>query len=196
MPSTRDAHHAPVFPQTPLTTGALPPHVRPYIHLVPNPAAISVSGITVASSSLDVLMLLGQQELASKPAPDGARPDRLSRLASHVLKQRLYLPLFPAPSDERNPMPVDVVSNLQFGRLQSLPHILLLPSELAPFAKVVEGGVLCVNPGRLTRKQAGGNYGFLCVHPAEVEQSAAAPIAKASATDSVISRTSVQIVRV
>jgi hypothetical protein len=40
-----------------------------------------------------------------------------------------------------------------------------MPSELAPFAKLVDGDTLCVNSGRLTRKQAGGNYAIIGVHP-------------------------------
>ena len=44
------------------------------------------------------------------------------------------------------------------------------------------------------RSQAGGNYGFVCVHPAGAEQRAAAPAAALDA-EGVASRTSVQIVR-
>ena len=44
----------------------LPDAVRPYVHLLPNPSSFVLGGVTVAASSLDVLMLLGQQELAKQ----------------------------------------------------------------------------------------------------------------------------------
>eukprot|EP00293_Proteomonas_sulcata_P009912 CAMPEP_0184307048 /NCGR_PEP_ID=MMETSP1049-20130417/15891_1 /TAXON_ID=77928 /ORGANISM="Proteomonas sulcata, Strain CCMP704" /LENGTH=273 /DNA_ID=CAMNT_0026619441 /DNA_START=1 /DNA_END=822 /DNA_ORIENTATION=+ len=44
------------------------------------------------------------------------------------------------------------------------PDIMILPSQLAPFAKRA-GDVLCVNPGRLAKGQAGGTFAKLSVHP-------------------------------
>eukprot|EP00316_Scyphosphaera_apsteinii_P019893 CAMPEP_0119318004 /NCGR_PEP_ID=MMETSP1333-20130426/45245_1 /TAXON_ID=418940 /ORGANISM="Scyphosphaera apsteinii, Strain RCC1455" /LENGTH=680 /DNA_ID=CAMNT_0007324095 /DNA_START=25 /DNA_END=2067 /DNA_ORIENTATION=- len=178
IPSIRDVHHSPVFPQPPFVVEQLPAHIKPYVHLAPNPTSIFIGGVSIACCSLDVLMLLTQQELASKPMPDAPRPDRMSRLASHVIKQRLFLPLYPAPTDERALLPVDVTSNLQDSSLHLRPHVLVMPSELAPFAKVVEGDVVCVNSGRLTRKQAGGNFAVICVHP-PISQSVAADEASA-----------------
>ena len=49
-----------------------------------------------------------------------------------------------------------------------------MPSELAPFAKLGFGGVLCVNPGKLTKAAAGGNYALISVHPASEPEPAAA----------------------
>ena len=123
-------------------------------------------------------MLLGQQELArNAPVAAGApKPDRMARLASHLLQQRSLLPIFPAPTSETSPLAVDVVANLKAGHLPGLPDVLLTPSDLAPFAKIGFGGVLCVNSGRLTRKQAGGNYATISVRPPAAP---AAPAAEA-----------------
>ena len=160
VPSTRDAHHTPVFPQPPFAAEA-----SHRIHFAPNPAQLNVGGVGLACCSADVLFALGASELASAPKPGAARPDRMARLASHVLQQRLFMPLLPPPIDgERGPMPVDQVGNLRHGTLYKT-DILLVPSELAPFAKLVNGDTLCVNSGRLTRKQAGGNYAIIGVHP-------------------------------
>lgn len=170
IPSTRDVHHTPVYPQPALPSlcGVVPEHVLPFIHLAHNPASVRVGGVRVAAGSVDTLMLLGAQELARIPPPPAGqpKPDRMMRLASHLLQQRHMLPLFPAPSDERNPLPVDVCANLKAGALAAgLPDVLVCPSDLAPFAKIGHAGVLCLNPGRLTRKQAGGNYATVCVRP-------------------------------
>lgn len=105
--------------------------------------------------------------------------ERLPRLASHLLEQRQFLPLHPVPVDEKvafrtnkyytgdsfslffirmaralqAPLAVDYIANFESAGLNARPDILLVPSDLAPFAKEAIGGVLCINSGRLTRKQ-------------------------------------------
>ena len=81
-------------------------------------------------------MLLTQQELSrTPPVPPGQKPpERLGRLASHIVRQRQFLPLFPASAD--GSVPVDVSACLQRGALGARPHVLLVPSDLGPFAKV------------------------------------------------------------
>ena len=168
LPSPKDIHQLSAYPQPALRLPeSIPEHVRPYLHSYSNPASFQVGSLRVAAASVDALMLLGSQEMAKAPPPaEGApKPDRMARLASHLLQQRHLLPLFPTPFDERNPLPVDVTANLRAGGLPVLPDVLITPSELAPFAKLGFGGVLCVNPGRLTRKAAGGNYASVSVHP-------------------------------
>ena len=179
LPSPKDAHLLGAYPQPPLELprNALPEHVRPYVHSLSNPATFRIGGLRVAAASVDTLFLLGQQELAKAPTPmdpSAPKPDRMARLASHVLQQRHLLPLFPTPLDERQPLPVDVTANLRAGGLPCLPEVLLVPSELAPFAKLGFGGVLCVNPGKLTKAAAGGNYALISVHPASEPEPAAA----------------------
>ena len=179
LPSPKDAHLLGAYPQPPLEfpRNALPEHVRPYMHSLSNPATFRIGGLRVAAASVDTLFLLGQQELAKVPTPtdpSAPKPDRMARLASHVLQQRHLLPLFPTPLDERQPLPVDVTANLRAGGLPCLPEVLLVPSELAPFAKLGFGGVLCVNPGKLAKAAAGGNYALISVHPASEPEPAAA----------------------
>ena len=166
IPSTKDIHHTSVYPQPPMPLPAeLPEHVRPYFHMHANPSTFSVGDLRIAATSVDMVKLLSAQQLDRPLPPPAPKQDRMTKLASHMLQQRHLLPLFPAPSDERNPLPVDTVANLKAGGLPALPDILLIPSELKEFAKFGFGGVLCVNPGRLTRQTAGGNYAAICVHP-------------------------------
>ena len=83
-------------------------------------------------------MLLTQQELSRMaPVPPGQKPpERLGRLASHIVRQRQFLPLFPASAD--GSIPVDVTASLQRGALGARPHVLLVPSDLGPFAKAAD----------------------------------------------------------
>ncbi|KAL1525284.1 hypothetical protein AB1Y20_020147 [Prymnesium parvum] len=183
IPSVRDAHHSSVFPQ-PGFLCELPNAVRPYVHFLPNPACFTVGGVRIAASSLDVLMLLGQQELAKAASTDSSKSkpmERLPRLASHLLQQRQFLPLQPVPTDEKTMLAVDPVANFRSATLDDLPDILLLPSDLAPFAKETLGGVLCVNSGRLTRKQAGGSFATICVHPSRANEAETGAVTTESA---------------
>jgi hypothetical protein len=112
------------------------------------------------------------QELARTAPADPSKPkplERLPRLASHLLQQRQFLPLLPVPADEKAPLAVDPIANLGSGLMTARPDILLLPSDLAPFAKEADGGVLAVNMGRLTRKQAGGSFASICIHPKQAD---------------------------
>ena len=184
IPSPRDVHHLPAYPQSPLQLPRdVPAHVHPFLHVHTNPSTFTVGGVRIAASSVDSIMVLGAQELAkAAPVAAGApKPDRMVRLASHMLQQRHMLPIVPIPAAPGGqPLPVDMVANVKAGGLPTLPEVLITPSDLAPFAKIGFGGVLCVNPGRLTRKAAGGNYATISIHPqAAVEAAAEAAEAKA-----------------
>jgi DNA polymerase alpha subunit B len=165
LPALRDVHHVPVFPQPKFGAAIHSKDVRKHLHLLPNPASFEAGGYTFACSSLDTMMLLTQQELSrmAPVQPGQPRPERLGRLASHMVRQRQFLPLFPASAD--GSIPVDVSACLQRGALSARPHVLLVPSDLGPFAKAADGGILALNSGRAARGAGGGTYGFLTLHP-------------------------------
>lgn len=80
LPSLRDAHAAPVFPQPPLE---LPPAMDDAACLQ-NPALFDAGGLlTIAATSQDVLRALAGSELQRGP-----QADRIAALASHLLGQR------------------------------------------------------------------------------------------------------------
>ena len=163
LPSAKDVHHHPVFPQPPLDhlpeVDAAHPHL-----LLPNPATFSCDEIVVGCSSADWLMACTHQEVSHAAA---GQADRLAALAAHVVAQRSYFPLFPAPLA----LPLDA-SKASALELPCTPDVLVLPSDLAPFAKLLpvarpcvargggsgttaEGNVVCINPGRLTKGTSG-----------------------------------------
>jgi hypothetical protein len=140
-------------------------------------------GLLIAATSQDVLRHLAGSELAlggGAGAGGAGAVDRLTALASHLLGQRHLYPLFPAHASACLDTSGDALL-----RLRARPDLLLLPSDLAPFARRVppvgpSGGggvaaaaaassvegdddVLCVNPGRLAKGAGGGTYARIVV---------------------------------
>jgi len=120
----------------------------------PNPVNLYINEVAIGISSVDVIF-----HLSSEEASRGLTDNRINRLAGYLLDQRSFYPLFP-------PRPG---TQLELPRLKQLdipvtPDLMLLPSNLAPFAKEVDG-VLCVNPGKLTKAQQGGTYTKLSIFP-------------------------------
>jgi len=57
------------------------------------------------------------------------------------------------------------LSYLKLGEMLNVrPDMLIVPSALPPFAKVVES-VLVINPGYMSKRRAAGTYARLTVHP-------------------------------
>eukprot|EP00884_Botryococcus_braunii_P008651 jgi/Botrbrau1/17788/Bobra.0127s0039.1 len=156
IPSIRDAHAEPAFPQPALRNGV----AEAGIHFLPNPCTFSVNGVTVGTCTHDVL-----RDLSAAEASKGVG-DRMAALASHLVGQRSYYPLFP-PS-----LGSCLDTSLgKYLRMPCSPDLLLLPSDLAPFAKAVplpplphpsdtspgepqpskSPSFVCVNPGRLSK---------------------------------------------
>ncbi|RKP39259.1 DNA polymerase alpha/epsilon subunit B-domain-containing protein [Dimargaris cristalligena] len=133
--------------------GALPSHVV----CVSNPARLRLNEINVVISNADVLFHLGAEEIARAPL----RTDRLGRLAKHLLDQRSLYPVVPPAALDLNLQVQHYESTL---RLTEAPDVLLLGSQLNPFAKEVDQ-VLCVNTSQLTKKQIGGTYVKMTLHP-------------------------------
>ncbi|ORX45301.1 DNA polymerase alpha, subunit B [Hesseltinella vesiculosa] len=147
MPHANDiVHEWPLFPQPSLSAKAL--QLDPSILLLPNPSVISINGTTLAMANVDILMALGQQECSKASGSQ----DRLARLSHHILQQRSFYPLYPTAPD----VIIDA-DQMAMVQLTTLPDILVLPSHLKHFAKVVDD-VICMNPGHLCKSQSGGTY--------------------------------------
>ena len=78
---------------------------------------------------------------------------RLSRLASHLLSQHSFYPLYP-PNLEQN---IDFEHQELHGLLDQSPHLLLLPSDLVYFVRELDSCTI-LNPGRLTKGPGPGTY--------------------------------------
>lgn len=163
VPSTRDAHHDFVFPQPPFdTTGFKDPDHQ--ITSLGNPGLFSLNELTIGCCTVDVLRHLSSEEVAQVPA--GASSDRLARLASHIMGQRSFYPLFPAAAG----VPLDLSLSVRAMPFSNQPDILITPSDLSPFVKTLGsmhdsqwnaekyGSTLCINPGRLAKGMYGGTF--------------------------------------
>jgi len=156
VPSTQDLYHDCTFPQVKYSSQKFPfinlSASHPYhnkIKCLPNPCIFTAGGMTVGVSSHDIVKQLLQDE-TSVQAP-GAKVSRLARMANHVIEQRSFYPLFPAPSGSQ----VDYQHEEAFA-IPVRPDVLILPSDLSRFTETLVGNTAVVNPGRLVK---GGNSG-------------------------------------
>ncbi|KAG9505826.1 hypothetical protein J7337_002798 [Fusarium musae] len=176
VPSVRDVLSKHVsWPQDsiPRKELGLPKMVR----IVTNPMTLSINELVLGVSSQDVLSQLRSEEVVSR---GGGQPgtDLMSRLCRYLVEQRHYFPLFP-PTD-RSKLPktgtedglatgagLDL-SYLELGEMVNVrPDVMVVPSLLPPFAKVVES-VLLINPGCLSKRRGAGTYARMTLYPPPV----------------------------
>jgi len=155
--------------------------------VVTNPVTLSLNEFVVAISSQDILYELRREECVGGALPAESQ-NVLARMSRHVIEQRHFFPLFPSTSRDRYPAPAPFgatdgdgkteqpratgatldISYLALAEWQHVrPDILITPSTLAPFAKVVES-VVVVNPGTLSKRRGPGTFARLTVKAAEV----------------------------
>ncbi|OBA21404.1 DNA polymerase alpha, subunit B [Metschnikowia bicuspidata var. bicuspidata NRRL YB-4993] len=195
VPSLRDAasKHA-SYPQAALDRKRL--GLPKNFHCYANPSSFSVNEALFATSNMDVFKDLKD---VYKASPDGAGnvpANRFDRIANHVFQQKRYYPVFPGAVRKAplSALECDRVAALNEGvagedladiavggsclevpylglteLVDSLPDVMLIPSEMNAFAKVVRG-VVVVNPGQFVRpsKDASrleGNYAVLSIKP-------------------------------
>ncbi|OCL07369.1 DNA polymeras-like protein alpha/primase associated subunit [Glonium stellatum] len=193
VPSLRDAisRHA-VFPQDKLPKKEL--GLPRQVSVVTNPMTLTVNEFVIGMSSLDILDMLRREECVGGKAK---AQNLLERGARAVIEQRSFLPVFPPTARESlvaaggevggekyinrilekengasSPsMPLGTTvdtSYLKLGEwLNVRPDVLISPSILNPFAKVVES-VLVINPGTLSKRKAAGTFARMTVLPAKV----------------------------
>ncbi|KAF2137527.1 uncharacterized protein K452DRAFT_278516 [Aplosporella prunicola CBS 121167] len=161
--------------------------------IVTNPVTLSVNEAVVGLASLDVLDMLRREECVS----DKARASNaMARWGAALVAQRSFCPVFPPTAREAYPrleaggreavtveaedgvvegrvefLPVGAVLDTSFLKLAEWltvrPDVLVTPSALTPFAKVINS-VLVVNPGTLSKRKGPGTYARLTVLPAAV----------------------------
>ncbi|KAI1864207.1 hypothetical protein JX265_008578 [Neoarthrinium moseri] len=171
VPSVRDviAKHV-SWPQDPFPRKelGLPKTAR----IIGNPMTLSLNETVLGVSSQDPLWDLRHEELVGGRPAD---PQLLARLPRYLIEQRHYFPVFP-PAD-RTKLPrtgtadglatgamLDT-SYLRLGDMVNVrPDVMVVPSALPPFAKVVES-VLVINPGYLSKRRGAGTYARMVLYP-------------------------------
>ncbi|KAE8732081.1 putative amino acid transporter [Hibiscus syriacus] len=130
IPSVRDAHHDFVFPQPAFILDSLDRDIRSadideFLLQTGKSMATFIYYVALFISlelCLKLILLRGE----------GKPNDRLSRLATHILSQQSFYPLYP-PAEG---VPVDFSLAPEALQISSVPELLILPSDIKYFVKV------------------------------------------------------------
>jgi DNA polymerase alpha subunit B len=161
LPSIRDVVSPHVaWPQPMFDKASLKIHKR--VKCLPNPCIFSINEIIFGTTTADVLRDLRAEELvvdikSDKQSTQASSPDNMARTMRHLLHQRHFYPLFPASSASDLSLDVTHAHLAQFTDVT--PDVLITPSVLTPFAKVVDATV-CVNPGQAAKGAIDGRGSF------------------------------------
>lgn len=140
-----------------LGLGGLNTRGRRRVHTVSNPCTFKINEVVFGVTATDVLFHMSAEETNGNLQPG----TRLARIAQHMLQQRSYYPLFPAP-----PMANLDLNHADKWEMPCRPDVLIVPSRLAPFCRpVLDNSTIAVNPGLLTRDTTGGTYAIMDIHP-------------------------------
>lgn len=128
------------------------------LHFLPDPCVISINGLTIGTTTVDVVRDLSEAELNQAPVGD-----KIKRAFNYMFHHRSFYPLNPPP--ETLPLDVDLLHH--FGTLPRVPNVMICPGDLKPYIRDVNGCV-CINPGHLTDYVSGeGTFARVVVHPPE-----------------------------
>jgi DNA polymerase alpha/epsilon subunit B/DNA polymerase alpha subunit B N-terminal len=150
-PSLSDVHHELVCPQPAFVVpGGTSSGVQ--VHMIGNPAVVRVSNKANTHEALVGITSLPTIQDLSGDCLCWETRDRFATLASHMIRQQSFYPLFPA--SQAVPLDMSHSARLAFPEDVNL-DALVAPSVLMPFAKIADG-VAVFNPGMLVRGGAGG----------------------------------------
>ncbi|CAE6464407.1 unnamed protein product [Rhizoctonia solani] len=160
VPSPRDliTSHV-VFPQTALER--IPQLGLPKrSQLVPNPSTFSANGFRIGVTSIDVLFHIRKDEFF-KHAPEvsdesGGQPaDAMTMLCRQILEQQSFYPLFPVPKEVQEDVNLSVTHSNLLRMDGFAPDLLVLPSRLKEFHKIVDSTTV-VNPALTAKFNSAG----------------------------------------
>ncbi|KZT50936.1 DNA polymerase alpha, subunit B [Calocera cornea HHB12733] len=156
VPGVRDlvSFHA-AFPQAALSETEDLQLPKAAIHLS-NPCTMTMNGVTLSATSVDVLFHLRKEEFIKRVDVASTPLDPMASLAAHVLSQRSFYPIFPPSKDGSSDVNLDVLHYDLIRLGPAAPAILVLPSLLKQFHKVVND-TMVINPSFLSR----GHYAWL-----------------------------------
>ncbi|KAF9417017.1 DNA-directed DNA polymerase alpha subunit pol12 [Entomortierella beljakovae] len=156
VPSLQDIiHDTVVIPQPELDVRSL--GLPPGTNCLPNPAQFTINEMVFAVNTVDILM-----HLSGEVERNPSRKDRLGRLSKYLVDQRSMYPVYPGPAS-------DLESGVDFNQfdlmdLRVCPDVMILPSKLKSFAKIVDN-IVVINPNQLCKAQSGGTFARLTIHP-------------------------------
>ncbi|CAE6458479.1 unnamed protein product [Rhizoctonia solani] len=128
--------------------------------LVPNPTTFLANGFRIGVTSVDVLFHIRKDEFF-KHAPEvsdesGAQPaDAMTTLCRQILEQQSFYPLFPVPKEVQEDVNLSVTHSNLLKIDGFAPDLLVLPSRLKEFQKVVDSTTV-VNPALAAKFNSAG----------------------------------------
>ncbi|PYI04588.1 DNA polymerase [Aspergillus sclerotiicarbonarius CBS 121057] len=170
VPSVRDAvskHVSWPQEQLPKKELGLPKQVR----MVSNPVTLSLNETVIGMCSHDVLYELRREEVLHGKPTEGSL---LTRLPKYLIEQRHFQPMFPSSAREMLPragtqsgLATGAMVDVSYSKLGEWwnvrPDVLIVPSMLPPFVKVVDS-VTVINPGTLSKRRGAGTYAQMAIH--------------------------------
>lgn len=93
--------------------------------------------------------------------PRNSGSDKVKRHVRHLFHQKSFYPISPAHLDVN----LDVGLLSKFGRIKTIPNVMVLPSKGKPFVRLIDG-CLALNPGR-----SNPSYARLIVNPKPSKES-------------------------
>ncbi|KXJ93199.1 DNA polymerase alpha/epsilon subunit B [Microdochium bolleyi] len=176
VPSVRDVVERHVsWPQEPFPKKelGLPKSAK----IIGNPMTLSINEMVLGLSSQDVLWDLRAEEVVG---PRAAEPNLLSRVAKYLIEQRHFFPIFPPSDRAKLPktgtaegVPTGAMLDLSYLKLGEMvsvrPDVVVVPSALPPFVKVIES-VVVINPGYLSKRRGAGTYARLTLYPPKLSE--------------------------
>ncbi|TRX88126.1 hypothetical protein FHL15_010972 [Xylaria flabelliformis] len=176
VPSVRDVVDRHVaWPQEPFPRKEL--GLPKTVKIIGNPMTLSINETVLGVSSQDILWDLRHEELVgAKPVT----PHLMSRISRYLIEQRHYFPIFPPVDRSKLPkvgtaegIPTGAgldTSYLKLGEMVNVrPDVVVVPSALPPFARVVES-VLIINPGHLSKRRGAGTYARMTLYPPKLTE--------------------------
>ncbi|XP_026478350.1 DNA polymerase alpha subunit B [Ctenocephalides felis] len=150
--SSKDAISAEVFPTPPykLFNGLNKPHLM----LLPDPCTINILGILFTLTSTDVVRHMQEEELVHNAGRDIVR-----RCIRRIFSTRNMYPIYPPSND----VSLDTQLWSQFCEIDSIPHIMVLPSDNKYYIRDIDGCII-INPGRMVNENS-GTFTRLEIHP-------------------------------
>lgn len=147
--------HTP-YPQAPFNrkTLGLPKTFKCF----PNPSLFNINELSFGISTADIFKDL--KDVTTKDA----NSNRIERIVEHVIQQRQFYPVHPPPDAPNNNFFQLDTSYLGLSEFNDeMPDILILPSVVKSFAKIVKN-VLVINPGSMVRSDGSrGSYALMQV---------------------------------
>ncbi|XP_055619724.1 DNA polymerase alpha subunit B isoform X2 [Toxorhynchites rutilus septentrionalis] len=128
------------------------------LHFLPDPCVLSINGVEIGVTTVDVIKDLADAELSENPIGD-----KIKRAFKYLFYHKTFYPLNPPP--EYLPLDVDLLN--EFGKLPRIPNMMICPGDLKCYVRDVDGCV-CINPGHLVDHATGeGTFARVVVYPPE-----------------------------